>query len=104
MAKAASTTESPKQPRTRRSPADRAQSDLDKSQSVLDKAIKRRDKAEAEYQAARDEVFRAQRFLDYAKANPDLPVQEPDEDQSVIEPGDDAVDDTETRELSRAAV
>lgn len=81
--------------RTRRSPAEKAQADLDKAQANVDKSIKRRDKAEAEFQAARDEVFRAQRFLDYARANPDLPVQD-----SVIEP----MADEETRELERASV
>ena len=93
MARATTPSEtSEKATRTRRSPAEKAQADLDKAQSNVDKAIKRRDKAESEYQAARDEVFRAQRFLDYAKANPDLPEQD-----SVIEP---AVEEYEPEPVS----
>lgn len=61
--------------RVRRSPAERAQADLDKAQKAVDKATARVQKLGQDLTEAQGEQNRSQKFLDYAKANPDLPDQ-----------------------------
>jgi multidrug resistance efflux pump len=61
---------------TRRTPAERAQTELDKANARVEKAQKRVEKAQAETEAAAKELSRAERFREYAASSPDLPEQE----------------------------
>lgn len=63
---------------TRRTPAERAQTELDKASARVEKAQKRVEKAQAETEAAAKELARAERFREYAASSPDLPEQTDD--------------------------
>jgi hypothetical protein len=65
-----STTEST---RKRRTPAEIAQAELDKAETRFEKAKKRVHDSFTEYKAAMTEATRAERFVEFARQNPDLP-------------------------------
>lgn len=67
--------------RTRRTPEQKATADLEKAQKAVDKANERIQKANDELTKAQAEADRANRFLAYAQANPDLP-----QDNGAINP------------------
>jgi hypothetical protein len=69
----ASSTDSSKTTRPRKSPAERAQLDYDKALKAHEKAVERRDKIKADIDEADSEVSRTKRYLDFARMNPDLP-------------------------------
>jgi hypothetical protein len=84
MAKATETVE--KTTRQRRDPAQRAQADYDKAVKAHEKAQDRLQKLQDGINDASAEVERTQRYLDYASRNPDLPAQEPADEEAPGEP------------------
>lgn len=75
--------EKPAREYTRRTPAERAQSELDSANKRVEKAEARVEKAQAEVEKAQKELSRAQRFAEFAAENPDLP-----ESDTVTAPGE----------------
>lgn len=73
MARSTESTETAE--RTRRNPAEIAQAELDAAEKRFEKASDRQARANEAKEKADADVARAQRFLDFAKANPDLPSE-----------------------------
>lgn len=62
--------------RPRKDPSAKASDSLAKAQKDYDKAVERFNKLNSQIDAAEAEVDRAERYLNFAKANPDLPSDE----------------------------
>lgn len=73
-------------PRIRKSPAEKAQAQLDTAQKRYDKAVAKQAKVHAGVEAANVEVSEAQRFLDFAMGNRNLPDLDVPADDSPAEP------------------
>jgi hypothetical protein len=80
-----STADAPKQTRTRRTPEQRATADLQKAEKQRDSATAKLAKMREGIAAAEADVQRAERFVDYASRNPDLP-QAADSNQPEMSP------------------
>jgi hypothetical protein len=70
----AKTAEAPTTTRPRKSPEQKAQAALDKAQRDYDRAVERRSKLDTQIAEIDVEVTRAERYLAFAQANPDLPA------------------------------
>lgn len=70
-----------KKPRVRRSREEIAVAELEKATQRVEKAQAKIAELETDLVTARAELSRAQKFADYAAANPDLPAQEPEPEE-----------------------